>query len=83
MAHEASGEDIGPLLPGLQELKRKFQEVTGKPFDPPKEKKKKKEKVEQQAPGGGEGGEMSKNEKKKCDACALARLHCKQRRSVA
>jgi hypothetical protein len=37
---KAVGEDIVLLLPPLQELKRKFQEVAGKPFDPPKEKEK-------------------------------------------
>ena len=63
---KASGEDIGLLVDKLKDLKAKFQGVTGKPFDPPKEKEKK-------APAGGEGGEggvMSKNEKKKAEKAA-------------
>jgi aminoacyl tRNA synthase complex-interacting multifunctional protein 1 len=72
---KASGEDIGLLVDKLKDLKAKFQGVTGKPFDPPKEKekKKKKEKQPEQAPAGGEGGEggvMSKNEKKKAEKAA-------------
>ena len=44
---KASGEDIGLLVDKLKDLKAKFQGVTGKPFDPPKEKEKKKKKEKQ------------------------------------
>ena len=68
-AKKEVGEDIKDLIPQLQELKRKFEEVTGRPFDPPKEKKKKK-KEETKPATTTDGAGPSKNELKKAAKAA-------------
>ena len=62
----------------LNAAKQKFEEVTGKPFDPPKNKKdKKKDKSKGAEPAKadkgeeGKSGELSKNEAKRAAALAF------------
>ena len=63
---KTQGEDISGVLTELQALKAKFEEVTGKSYDPPKkEKKKTKKKTEEEPAGGTEASGPSKNELKK------------------
>ena len=41
-AKKTAGDDVASLIPELKALKSQYEEMTGTPFDPPKENKKKK-----------------------------------------
>ena len=81
---KTQGEDISGVLSELKALKAKFEEVTGKSYDPPKkEKKKTKKKTEEEPVGGTEASGPSKNELKKMAKAAKKAEKRKEHQAAA